>query len=113
MTLKQKIKKFRLNLRDLGHRITGNDKVIEEFYEITQSICLEHDALPPCERKAKLQAAVDRMTVDFNIPIPGRSKSDDMAIGGDYNPYENPVSENRKRVEMGRRYIAELGVKKR
>lgn len=113
MTVGYKLKELKLKLRDFGHKITGNDKVIEEFYSIVDSLSWQHDVLPPCENKAKLRAAIDRMTIDYDTPIPARSKSDELVLGGDYNPYRASVATNRERVALGRRMMAELGVRTR
>ncbi len=113
MTVRYKLKNLKLKLRDFGHSITGNDKVIAEFYSIVDSLSWEHDVLAPCERKAKLQRAIELMTVDYDTPIPARSKTDGVVIGGDYNPYLASVGMNRERVALGRKFMSELGVNAR
>ncbi len=103
--LKLKFKAPLLALRDLGHKITGNDELIEQYNNIIMTLARAADeAEKDSSRKATLLNALYKL-------------EDSSLIGQDgcfyepsYNPYRASRSENKKRVEYGYRVLDSLGL---
>ena len=95
-------KELRLKIRDLKNKITGKDKVIEEYNKATMEIATLSDKEKDPEVKKKLLDLYQQVT-DEKWEKTGKSS---MTVS-DYNPYKGSKKKTRKKIEM-----AKVGLKK-
>lgn len=96
------MKELRLKIRDLKNKITGKDKVIEEYNNATMNIANLSDNEKDPKVKKQLRDLYDKVTDEEWVKT-GKTA---MAIKS-YNPYKGSKKETRKKIEM-----AKLGLKK-
>lgn len=103
--LKLKFKAPLLALRDLGHKITGNDELIEQYNNIIMTLARAADeAEKDYSRKAILLNALYKLEDSSSI------EHGSCFYEASYNPYRATRSENKKRVEYGYRILNSLGL---
>ena len=95
-------KSLRLKIRDIKNKITGKDKVIEEYNKATMNIANLSDNEKDPKVKKQLMDLYQNVTDEQWV----KSEHGGMAIV-DYNPYKGSKKETRKKIEM-----AKLGLEK-
>lgn len=101
-TLDMDKRSISLKIRDLKNRITGKDKVIEEYNKTMHKIATLSDNEKNPEVKKQLMDLYQTVTEEEWV----KSDTGGMAIC-DYNPYKGSKKETREKIEM-----ANAGLKK-
>lgn len=102
-----KIRKFKVAVRDLKNKITGQQELIDEYYAITHKIATTSDNTPSgTARKSQLMEAYKTLDETTYTPT-----DFGFTIGG-FNPYSASKRAVKAKVELGRKLLAQLGLQR-
>ncbi|MBQ0013357.1 MAG: hypothetical protein KBS86_02190 [Proteobacteria bacterium] len=102
-----KLRQFKIAIRDLKNKATGQQKLIDEYNAIAHKIAVASDKEPTkTARKAQLQEA-------FRILDETTYKTTDSGFEMDgFNPYTASKSVVKAKVELGRKLLNNLGLER-
>ena len=96
------IKQLKLKFRDIRNKITGKDKVIEEYQKTTMDIATLSDK----EKDPKVKKELRKLYKDVTEEK-WKIKENYASVHDSFNPYKSTKKATRKKIEM-----AQLGLKK-
>lgn len=82
----EKFKNAQIKLRNTVHKITGQDKLIEQYYSMLLELSNLSDKMTDKELKAKLQKDLDKLTDSF-VKTVGNGDYGAFTIES-FNPYK-------------------------
>ena len=99
-----------LAIRDFGHRITGNDKLIEEIYLISCSLLYYSDYAKVVEHNVEKSEALRKAQDKFDESCSYECKTGYGWVLSGYNPYTSRRAKNKKKVEEGRKLLKKFNL---
>ena len=99
-----------LALRDFGHRITGNDKLIEEFYLISSSLLYYSDYAKVVEHNVEKSEALRKAHDKFAEWCSYKCETGYGWVLSSYNEYASRRAKNKKKVEEGRKLLKKFNL---
>lgn len=105
----EKFKQAKIKIRDTVNKLTGQDKLIEQYYSILLKLYQLSDNMTDESIKAKLQKDLDKLTESFMKTIKGKY-SDSFTIES-FNPYK--ISNRNKlksKVVIAKKLASQYGI---
>ena len=100
-----------LAIRDFGHRITGNDKLIEEIYLISCSLLYYSDYAKVVEHNVEKSEALRKAQDKFDESCSYKCETGyAWVVLPGYNPYASRRAKNKKKVEEGRKLLKKFNL---
>lgn len=99
-----------LAIRNFGHRITGNDKLIEEFYLISFSLIYYSDYARLVEHNMEKSEALRKAQDKFDESCSYKCETGYGWVLSSYNPYTSRRAKNKKKVEEGRKLLKKFNL---
>ena len=99
-----------LALRDFDHRITGNDKLIEEIYLISSSLIYYSDYARLVEHNMEKSEALRKAQDEFDESCSYECKTGYGWVLSGYNEYAARRAKNKKKVEEGRKLLKKFNL---
>ena len=99
-----------LAIRNFGHRITGNDKLIEEFYLISSSLLYYSDYAKVVEHNVEKSEALRKAHDKFAEWCSYKSETGYGWVLSGYNEYASRRAKNKKKVEEGRKLLKKFNL---
>ena len=107
MKIYRQIKEYKLDLRDMIHRVTGQSQLIEEYNALTQKLYCAHDMEQDKARRTAMRAEINAVTKANWM----RSLSDDGLVYSSYNPYKlNQNKTLRGKIKRLQNIAAKYGI---
>ena len=99
-----------LAIRDFGHRITGNDKLIEEIYLISSSLIYYSDYARLVEHNMEKSEALRKAQDKFDESCSYKCETGYAWVSSGYNEYAARRAKNKKKVEEGRKLLKKFNL---
>lgn len=99
-----------LAIRNFGHRITGNDKWIEEFYLISSSLLYYSDYAKVVEHNVEKSEALRKAHDKFAEWCSYKCETGYGWVLSSYNEYASRRAKNKKKVEEGRKLLKKFNL---
>ena len=99
-----------LAIRNFGHRITGNDKWIEEFYLISSSLLYYSDYAKVVEHNVEKSEALRKAHDKFAEWCSYKCETGYAWVSSGYNEYAARRAKNKKKVEEGRKLLKKFNL---
>ncbi|MBQ7055536.1 MAG: hypothetical protein IJN91_01215 [Alphaproteobacteria bacterium] len=99
-----------LAIRDFGHRITGNDKLIEEIYLISSSLLYYSDYARLVEHNMEKSEALRKAQDKFDESCSYKCETGYAWVSSGYNEYAARRAKNKKKVEEGRKLLKKFNL---
>ena len=99
-----------LAIRNFGHRITGNDKLIEEIYLISSSLIYYSDYARLVEHNMEKSEALRKAQDEFDESCSYKCETGYAWVSSGYNEYAARRAKNKKKVEEGRKLLKKFNL---
>lgn len=99
-----------LAIRNFGHRITGNDKLIEEIYLISSSLIYYSDYARLVEHNMEKSEALRKAQDKFDESCSYKCETGYAWVSSGYNEYAARRAKNKKKVEEGRKLLKKFNL---
>lgn len=99
-----------LAIRNFGHRITGNDKLIEEIYLISCSLIYYSDYARLVEHNMEKSEALRKAQDKFDESCSYKCETGYAWVSSGYNEYASRRAKNKKKVEEGRKLLKKFNL---